>query len=98
MSEALTVMSKAKMALAKAETFDEVVKIRNSAKVARVLLKDKFSPSDIRKGLSSALNLRDRALEAQAIELLAEFKAGVMLNSLKAEKAGDQPKVTVAEA
>src|SRR5208282_2739307 len=64
---------------------------------ARIILKDKFSPSDIRKGLASALDLRDRALEAQAIELLAELKAGTMLNSLKAEKAGDQPKLTVAQ-
>jgi len=96
-NDKLAVVSKARTALAKAENFDQVVSLRNSAKAARTILKDKFSPADIRKGLSSALDLRDRALEAEAIELLAEHKAGAMLNSLKTEKAGDQPKLTVAE-
>lgn len=75
MSDALALMSKAKTALMKADTLDEIVKIRNSAKAIRSVLKD-------------TLDARDRSLEAGAIELLAEYKAGKLLNALKTEKAG----------
>ena len=87
----LAVISKAKVALMRATTFDEVVKIRNSAKALRIILKD-------------TLDARDRALEAGAIELLAEHKAGTMLNTLKSAKAGDvteieaHPELSVTQA
>jgi len=83
-SNALALMSRAKVALMKANTLDEIVKIRNSAKAIRSVLKD-------------TLDARDRSLEAGAIELLAEYKAGKLLNILKAEKAGDETHVSVAQ-
>jgi hypothetical protein len=83
-SNALALMSRAKVALMKANTLDEVVKIRNSAKAIRSVLKD-------------TLDARDRSLEAGAIELLAEYKAGKLLNTLRAEKAGDDTKISVAQ-
>jgi hypothetical protein len=83
-SNALALMSRAKVALMKANTLDEIVKIRNSAKAIRSVLKD-------------TLDARDRSLEAGAIELLAEYKAGKLLNTLKAEKAGDETHVSVAQ-
>jgi hypothetical protein len=86
MSEkSLALLSKAKVALMKADTLDAVVKIRNSAKAVRSVLKD-------------TLDARDRSLEAEALELLAEHKAGKLLNVLKADRAGGNLEVSVAGA
>jgi hypothetical protein len=100
MSEALAVLSKAKQALAKAGTFDEVNSIRVTAKAVKDAMKEKYSPKDVRRGLAYALEARDRSLEAGGIELLAEYKAGTMLASLRTEKAGVVPenKITQAQA
>ena len=84
MNDKLALMSKAKTALAKADALDEIVKIRNSAKAIRLVLKD-------------TLAARDRSLEAGALELLAEYKAGKLLNTLKADKAGDATAISVAQ-
>jgi len=84
MNDKLALMSKAKTALAKAETLEEITKIRNSAKAIRLVLKD-------------TLDARDRSLEAGALELLAEYKAGKLLNTLKADKAGDATAISVAQ-
>jgi hypothetical protein len=85
MSDKLALMSKAKTALMNATSLDAVVKIRNSAKAIRSVLMD-------------TLDARDRALEAGAIELLAEHKAGALLNTLKAERAGGNTTVSVSGA
>lgn len=84
MDDKLALMSKAKNALMNANSLEEVVKIRNSAKAIRIILKD-------------TLDARDRSLEAGAIELLAEYKAGKLLNTLKSEKAGVTSDLSVAE-
>jgi hypothetical protein len=96
--KALAVISKAKTALAKATTFDDVVRIRGAAKAVKTQAKGKYSPADIKKKLESALDARDRAIEAGAIELMAEYKAGRMLASLRTDKLSDSPTLTVAEA
>src|ERR1035437_9784594 len=82
MSEALTVasttsleISKAKQAIAKATSLEELSKIRNFFKAATSILKDTLAE-------------RGRVLDAQEIWLMAEHKAGMLLNTCNAERAG----------
>jgi hypothetical protein len=84
MDDKVALISKAKNALMNANSLEDIVKIRNSAKAIRIILKD-------------TLDARDRSLEAGAIELLAEYKAGKLLNTLKSEKAGGVTDLSVAE-
>lgn len=81
-SNALVKTSKAKEALEKASTFGEVVKIRRTAKAVAEAVRDKFNKEDVKKGLDSALDARDKALEAEALQVFAEYKAGNMLREL----------------
>jgi hypothetical protein len=89
MTDKLTIVSTAKLALSKAETLPEVLEVQRTAKAVRGAEKDTYSITDVKKGLSRALEARDRGLQAGAVELLAEYKAGCMLKSLLEGKAGD---------
>ena len=73
--------SKAKQAIAKATSLEELSKIRNFFKAATAILKDTMA-------------VRERVLDAQEVWLMAEHKAGKMLNVCKAERAGGVSPIT----
>ena len=68
--------------------------MQRTAKAIRAAEKDTYSIADVKRGLSRALDARDRGLQAGAVELLAEYKAGCMLKSLLSDKAGDDAGVS----